>query len=402
MSILNQGKGTNKLKITVLNIIKRRKIMKEIALYIHIPFCKQKCLYCDFTSFANIDGYMNKYVDALNKEIIDRCRGYKIKSLFIGGGTPSYLDEVSLKKLMNTIKKLDYTVEVEKSMECNPGTVDKNKLEIIRCGGINRLSFGLQTTKNSLLKKIGRIHSYEEFKNNYTLARELGFNNINIDMMFGLPDQSLEDYEESLKEVITLDPDHISAYSLIIEDGTPFYKLFKDNKLTMPNEEVERDMYANTKKILQAKGYYQYEISNYAKDNKECLHNKVYWSLEEYIGVGLGASSFIDNKRIKNISKLEEYINNAGNNKCIFEEEYVNTKKDNIEEFMFMGLRMIKGIEEKEFEKRFSINVDSVYEKVIKDNINKGLLQREQGSISLTENGIELSNYVMSDMILDR
>ena len=375
--------------------------MKAVALYIHIPFCKQKCLYCDFTSFANIDGYMDEYIEALNKEIIDRSRGYKIKSLFIGGGTPSYLDEVSLKKLMDTIKKLDYTVDVEKSMECNPGTVDKNKFEIIRYGGINRLSFGLQTTKNSLLKKIGRIHSYEEFKNNYTLARELGFNNINIDMMFGLPDQSLEDYEESLKEVITLEPDHISAYSLIIEEGTPFYKLFQDNKLTMPNEEVERDMYANTKKILQAKGYYQYEISNYAKDNKECLHNKVYWGLEEYIGVGLGASSFIDNKRIKNISKLEEYIDNSWNNKCIFEEEYVNTKKDNIEEFMFMGLRMIKGIEEREFEKRFNINVEDVYEKVIKDNINKGLLQRDQGSISLTEKGIELSNYVMSDMILD-
>lgn len=376
--------------------------MKSVALYIHIPFCKQKCLYCDFTSFANVDGYMNKYIDALNKEIIDRCRGYKIKSLFIGGGTPSYLDEVSLKKLMDTIRNLEYTVNVEKSMECNPGTVDKNKFEIIRYGGINRLSFGLQTTNNSLLKKIGRIHSYEEFKSNYTLARELGFNNINIDMMFGLPDQSLEDYEESLKEVITLEPEHISAYSLIIEEGTPFYKMFQSNNLVMPNEEVERDMYVNTKKILQVKGYHQYEISNYAKDNKECLHNKVYWELGEYIGVGLGASSFIDNRRIRNIGNLERYIDNVSKDKCIFEEEYVNTKKDNIEEFMFMGLRMMKGIKENEFQRNFEITVDSVYEKVIKDNINKGLLLREQGSIRLTEKGIELSNYVMSDMILDR
>lgn len=376
--------------------------MKEIALYIHIPFCKQKCLYCDFTSFANVDGYINRYIKALNKEIIDRCKDYKIKSLFIGGGTPSYLDENSLERLMNTLKRLKYTEVVEKSMECNPGTVDKSKLKIIKEGGINRLSFGLQTTNDSLLKKIGRIHTYEEFKNNYNLARELGFNNINIDMMFGLPDQSLEDYEESLKKVITLQPDHISAYSLIIEEGTPFYKLFQDNKLTMPNEEVERDMYVNTKKVLKDMGYHQYEISNYAKKNKECIHNKVYWELGDYIGIGLGASSYIDNKRYKNISKLEEYIINIDKNICIFEEEYVNTKEDNIEEFMFMGLRMVKGIKEEEFQKRFNIRIDTIYEKVITDNIKKGLLQREQGRIYLTDKGIELSNYVMSDMILDR
>lgn len=374
--------------------------MREIALYIHIPFCKQKCLYCDFTSFAKLDGYMEEYIDALNKEIIDRCKGYKIKSLFIGGGTPTYLDDVSLQKLMNIIKKLDFTGNVEKSMECNPGTVDKNKLEIIKEGGINRLSFGLQTTKNSLLKKIGRIHSYEEFKKNYKLAREIGFNNINIDIMFGLPDQSLEDYEESLNEIADLQPEHISAYSLIIEEGTPFYKLFQDNKLNLPNEDTERDMYSNTKKNLQAKGYIQYEISNYAKDGMECFHNKVYWKVEEYIGVGLGASSFIDNKRIKNIENLDEYIDKVKNAKCIFEEVYVNTNKDNIEEFMFMGLRMIKGIEEKEFQKRFGVSVDSVYEEVLNNNINKGLLERAKGRIYLTEKGIELSNYVMSDMIL--
>ena len=374
--------------------------MREIALYIHIPFCKQKCLYCDFTSFAKLDGYMEEYIDALNKEIIDRCKGYKIKSLFIGGGTPTYLDDVSLQKLMNIIKKLDFTGDVEKSMECNPGTVDKNKLEIIKEGGINRLSFGLQTTKNSLLKKIGRIHSYEEFKKNYKLAREIGFNNINIDIMFGLPDQSLEDYEESLNEIADLQPEHISAYSLIIEEGTPFYKLFQDNKLNLPNEDTERDMYSNTKKNLQAKGYIQYEISNYAKDGMECFHNKVYWKVEEYIGVGLGASSFIDNKRIKNIENLDEYIDKVKNAKCIFEEVYVNTNKDNIEEFMFMGLRMIKGIEEKEFQKRFGVSVDSVYEEVLNNNINKGLLERAKGRIYLTEKGIELSNYVMSDMIL--
>ena len=374
--------------------------MKEVALYVHIPFCKQKCLYCDFTSFANHDGYMDEYVDSLISETKKRCKGYKIKTLFIGGGTPSYLADKSLKKLMDALKELDYADNVEKSMECNPGTVDNNKFQIIKDGGINRLSFGLQTTKDSLLKTIGRIHNYQEFKGNYLLARKLGFDNINIDIMFGLPDQTLDDFEESLYEIISLKPDHISAYSLIIEEGTKFYTMFQNGELNLPDEEVERSMYVNTKTILESNGYYQYEISNYSKINKECAHNKVYWSLDEYIGVGLGASSYINNKRRRNTSNLKEYIEGIKSSKSIIKEEYVNTNKDNIEEFMFMGLRMINGIEEKEFQKRFNVNIDSIYQKQISDNINKGLLRRDSGRIYLTNRGVELSNCVMSDMIL--
>ena len=230
--------------------------MKKVALYIHIPFCKQKCLYCDFKSFPKAEGFMEDYVDALIKEIKNTTKGYKIRSLFIGGGTPSYLDEKSLLKLMDSIKVLDYEEGAEKTIECNPGTVNENKFKIIKSGGINRISFGLQSTKNELLRNIGRIHTYEEFKENYYLARKLGFNNINIDMMFGLPNQKLKDYEESLIEICNLSPEHISAYSLIIEEGTPFYNMYNKDLLILPNEDEEREMYRG-KEILKLNGYHQ-------------------------------------------------------------------------------------------------------------------------------------------------
>ncbi|PRR83933.1 radical SAM family heme chaperone HemW [Clostridium vincentii] len=374
--------------------------MKETALYIHIPFCKQKCFYCDFPSYAKKDGLINDYISALCKEIKERCKGYKIRSLFIGGGTPTYLDEVQLEILMNTIKELNFISNAEKSIECNPGTVNEKKFRLMKSGGINRLSFGLQTTKNDLLKSIGRIHSFEEFERNYHLARDIGFNNINIDMMFGLPKQEVNDWMSSLEEVVKLNPEHISAYGLIIEEGTIFNKLYKDDKLSLPLEEDERKMYDEGRKFLIESGYNQYEISNYAKSGKECLHNKVYWRCEEYMGVGASASSYIENKRFKNLNNLEEYINKINRNEKFTEEEHENTQKDNMEEFMFMGLRMIEGIEEDEFKNRFGVDVDSIYKNVIDNNIKRGLLIRKSGKIYLSKVGIELSNIVMSDMIL--
>lgn len=375
--------------------------MKEVALYVHIPFCKQKCLYCDFASFANIDALMEEYINALIKEIIKETKGYKIKSLFIGGGTPSYLNETELEKLIKAISSLNYIDNAEKTIECNPGTVNEKKLKIIKNGEINRLSFGLQTTNNNLLKEIGRIHSYEEFLDNYNLARKLGFDNINVDIMFGLPNQKVDDFINSLKEVIDLGVNHISCYSLIVEEGTPFYNMNEKGLLKLPSEDEEREMYVLGKKILLENKYVQYEISNFAKDGKQCYHNKIYWKCEEYIGVGLGASSFINNKRIKKISNIREYIKRVNNNQCIKEEEYVNNINDNIEEFMFMNLRMNKGVDEKEFFIRFNKNVDDIYKQVIEKHIRNGLLVRENYRIYLTEKGIELSNYVMSDMILN-
>ncbi|MDU1584093.1 MAG: radical SAM family heme chaperone HemW [Clostridium sp.] len=374
--------------------------MKEVALYIHIPFCKQKCFYCDFPSYARKDDLMSDYIEALLIELKEKIKDYEVRSLFIGGGTPSYLNEENLSKLMKEIKNINFIEDAEKTIECNPGTVSEEKFNIMKGGGINRLSFGLQTTKNNLLKGIGRIHTFEAFKDNYNLARSVGFNNINIDMMFGLPNQSVKDWTDSLEEVAKLNPEHISAYSLIIEEGTPFYKLYNEDKLKLPSEEEEREMYKKCKNILIENGYHQYEISNYAKEGKECLHNEVYWMCNEYIGVGASSSSYIDGKRIKNIDDLREYIKRIGSGKSIVDEEIINTKNDNIEEFMFMGLRMNCGIEEEEFKRRFHTDVDNVYKDVIEGNINKGLLERKRGRIYLTDKGIELSNMVMSDMIL--
>lgn len=374
--------------------------MKEVALYIHIPFCKQKCFYCDFPSYARKDDLMSDYIEALLIELKEKIKAYKVRSLFIGGGTPSYLNEENLSKLMKVIKNINFIEDAEKTIECNPGTVSEEKFNIMKEGGINRLSFGLQTTKNNLLKGIGRIHTFEAFKDNYNLARSVGFNNINIDMMFGLPNQSVKDWTDSLEEVAKLNPEHISAYSLIIEEGTPFYKLYNEDKLKLPSEEEEREMYKKCKDILIENGYHQYEISNYAKEGKECLHNEVYWMCDEYIGVGASSSSYIDGKRIKNIDDLREYIKRIGISESIVDEEIINTKNDDIEEFMFMGLRMNCGIKEEEFKRRFHTDIDNVYKDVIEGNINKGLLERKRGRIYLTDKGIELSNMVMSDMIL--
>ena len=374
--------------------------MKEVALYIHIPFCKQKCFYCDFPSYARKDDLMSDYIEALLIELKEKIKAYKVRSLFIGGGTPSYLNEENLRKLMKVIKNINFIEDAEKTIECNPGTVSEEKFNIMKEGGINRLSFGLQTTKNNLLKGIGRIHTFEAFKDNYNLARSVGFNNINIDMMFGLPNQSVKDWTDSLEEVAKLNPEHISAYSLIIEEGTPFYKLYNEDKLKLPSEEEEREMYKKCKDILIENGYHQYEISNYAKEGKECLHNEVYWMCDEYIGVGASSSSYIDGKRIKNIDDLREYIKRIGISESIVDEEIINTKNDDIEEFMFMGLRMNCGIKEEEFKRRFHTDIDNVYKDVIEGNINKGLLERKRGRIYLTDKGIEFSNMVMSDMIL--
>lgn len=374
--------------------------LKEMSLYIHIPFCKQKCLYCDFPSYSGKEKFISKYINALTKEIILKASDYKIKSIFIGGGTPSYLNEEDMEKLLKCINTLRLKDGLEFTIECNPGSLTEEKLKVMKENNVNRLSMGLQSTKESILKEIGRIHTYEEFKNNYFLARKTGFENINVDLMFGLPNQSIEDWKETLNKIIELSPEHISAYSLIIEEGTYFYNLYDKDKLNLPSEEQEREMYLLAKKILKEKGYHQYEISNFSKEGKECSHNKVYWELKEYLGLGVSASSYVNGKRIKNIDDIENYIENIDNNKSVNKEIYENNINDDMEEFMFMGLRMINGITEKEFKSRFKKHVDTVYGEVIIDNIKKGLLIRKNGRIYLTSYGIEVSNSVMSDFIL--
>lgn len=373
---------------------------KELSLYIHIPFCKQKCFYCDFPSYASIDYLREDYVEALCKEIEEKAINYKIKSIFIGGGTPSYLETKEIVKMLKSINKLNLSEDMEFTMECNPGALEEEKLKAMLDGGVNRISMGLQAVQNSLLKDIGRIHSFKQFEENFKLARQVGFKNINVDLMFGLPNQKEEEWKESLEIIARLNPEHISAYSLIIEEGTAFYKLWERNKLILPSEEEERDMYAITKNILKNYGYHQYEISNYSKVGYECYHNKVYWKNDEYLGIGSASTSFIDGKRIKNIEDVKTYIDKINSGEDVIEDVIINTLEDSMEEFVFMGLRMIEGINIDEFNKRFGVNIDSIYKEVIDKNINKKLLVLDNNNLKLTEKGIELSNSVMSDFIL--
>ncbi|EOU2041075.1 oxygen-independent coproporphyrinogen III oxidase [Clostridium perfringens] len=377
--------------------------MDKISLYIHIPFCAQKCLYCDFPSFARKDHLRKAYIEALNKEIIslrEKYNNLEINTIFIGGGTPSVLETDELECLLKEVAKLNMAKDIEYSMECNPGNLTEEKLEVMKKYGVNRISMGLQAKQDNLLKGLGRIHNYKTFKENFLLAKKVGFNNINVDLMFGLPNQRLNEWEETLREIISLEPAHISAYSLIIEEGTAFYNLYENDKLKLPTEEEERKMYHLAKKILEENGFNQYEISNYAKEGKECRHNLAYWNMDNWIGVGSAAASYINGKRIKNISSVEEYINSINEKGEAVEEIINNSKNDNIEEFMFMGLRKINGIDENEFKKRFSMNINDVYGEILNKYIDEGLLIRESGRIFLSEKGIEISNVIMADFLL--
>ncbi|EGT3612006.1 oxygen-independent coproporphyrinogen III oxidase [Clostridium perfringens] len=377
--------------------------MDKISLYIHIPFCAQKCLYCDFPSFARKDHLRKAYIEALNKEIIslrEKHNNLEINTIFIGGGTPSVLEADELECLLKEVAKLNMAKDIEYSMECNPGNLTEEKLEVMKKYGVNRISMGLQAKQDNLLKGLGRIHNYKTFKENFLLAKKVGFNNINVDLMFGLPNQRLNEWEETLREIISLDPAHISAYSLIIEEGTAFYNLYENDKLKLSTEEEERKMYHLAKKILEENGFNQYEISNYAKEGKECRHNLAYWNMDNWIGVGSASASYIDGKRIKNISSVEEYINSINEKGEAVEEIITNSKNDNMEEFMFMGLRKINGIDENEFKNRFSMNINDVYGEILNKYIGEGLLIRESGRIFLSEKGIEISNIIMADFLL--
>lgn len=371
---------------------------KGISLYIHIPFCKQKCLYCDFPSFSGKEELMLSYAKALSKELdnIDR----KINTIFIGGGTPTYLSIKAWNIIKNSIDKLKKSEDLEFTIEGNPGTFEREKLELFKDMGVNRISIGLQAWQDKHLKSLGRIHSRNDFVNSFNLARKIGFNNINVDLMFGLPNQSLEDWKETLREVSSLDPEHISCYSLIVEESTPFFKFYEEGKLNLPDEDLERNMYYYTLEFLKSKGYYQYEISNFSKINKECKHNLVYWDLNEYLGCGSSAHSYINGFRFRNHEDIISYIKSIEKGNSPIVEKRKNTLQDNIEEFMFMGLRKIKGISEEEFEFRFGVSINEIYGDIIKKYKDIGLLIDKGNRLFLSSRGIEISNTIMADFIL--
>ncbi len=371
----------------------------KISLYIHIPFCVRKCLYCDFPSFSGMESIFDDYVRMLCREIDETYsdyRGMEVKSIFVGGGTPSVLPPALLGRISDKIfSRFDVDSKAEITIETNPGTLDAKKLAEMKSMYFNRLSMGLQAWQDRLLKKLGRIHTADEFETNFLQARDAGFKNINVDLMFALPAQSLDDWQETLEKVMKLRPEHISAYSLIIEEGTPFFDMFDRGELKETDEDTDRKMYYLAKEMLSDKGYKQYEISNFAKEGFECYHNKVYWRTEEYQGFGLGAHSYADGVRFHNTYDMKEYLRGEG---LRLDKEFLSLQEKQ-EEFMFMGLRMNEGVSEAEFLRRFGESMDSVYGDEIKELISEELLVKKDGRLSLTDRGVDISNSVFEKFI---
>lgn len=387
----------------------------------------QKCVYCDFLSAPAGEDVKRKYIEALICEINitcglynDRLSGYQVKTIFFGGGTPSAVKPEYIRDIMRCLNEhFDIAEGAEVTIECNPGTLDINKADIYRECGINRISFGLQSTDNTELKMLGRIHTFEQFKESLSIAEKAGFDNINVDIMSALPGQTMESYKRTVEKVLECNVKHISAYSLIVEEGTPLYDRLDTDYPELPDEDTERQMYYYTQDSLASAGYVHYEISNYARHGYECRHNVSYWERTDYLGFGIGAASLFEEIRHTNITDINMYIdkcggminagscmdNNvtAGNYNRLYE-IYDDIQKlslnDRMEEFMFLGLRKIGGISKAEFEKTFSKNIADVYGKVIQENVLNGLLVDDGDVIKLTDRGVDISNVVMVDFLL--
>ena len=424
-----------------------------MELYIHIPFCVRKCAYCDFLSGPADEQTQNRYMAALLREVAltgERHRkcGEPVDTIFIGGGTPSAVDAVWILRLMEQVcTSFAVAEDAEITMEANPGTLTKEKLTVYRQAGINRLSMGLQSTDNGELARLGRIHTYETFLENYRMARQAGFTNINIDLMSALPGQTMGSYEKTLRRVIALEPEHISAYSLIIEEGTPFgerypervdgteeesaeFVISRESQWQLPTEEEDRQMYHLTKFILAEAGYHRYEISNYARPDYECRHNVGYWTGVPYLGLGLGAASYYGGQRFSNTRDMKEYLAYLEENQeinpdsdttqadtwmeCLHREVQTLTEQEQMEEFMFLGLRLTTGVSERIFEQRFARTMKSVYGPVLEKMERQGLLMSTaiektvddvaENAIDrnwhLTDLGLDVSNYVLAEFLL--
>lgn len=353
------------------------------SIYIHIPYCKQKCLYCDFNSYSNKENTIDKYFDALIKEI----KSYNIKELntiYFGGGTPSFVDSKYIREIMSILPKAN-----EVTLELNPGTVNKEKFAEYKSIGINRLSIGLQAIQNNILKEIGRIHTLNDFEEAFKLARNVGFDNINVDLMHGLPNQSVQDFKDSVDYLVKLGPEHISCYSLILHND-----IFKN----LPTEEDERKMYYYAKEKLRERGYIHYEISNFAKSGKESKHNLVYWNQEEYIGVGAGASSYLNGERYTNVASIEEYIKRINRDESVNITEEKQNLEDKLNEYMILKLRLIKGVNIKEANEKFKTDIVKKYEKSLEKLQKLGLIKIDE-NIYFTDKGLDLANIVWEEFI---
>jgi len=376
--------------------------LTKSELYIHIPFCVKKCLYCDFLSFPADEKTKERYIEALCDELMyigcERC-DKPLRSVFIGGGTPSVLPAEHIVRIMDVVKtRFDLLPDAEITIECNPGTLDKGKLKAYRNCGINRLSLGLQSSNEKELKSLGRIHTYEDFVTCIRMAEKEGFTNINADVMSGLPGQTGESLEDTLRKVCTLSDSikHVSVYSLIIEEDTPFGQMFDDGKLELPGEDADRDMYHMTSRILSEYGYERYEISNYAKPGYECIHNLGYWTGVEYYAAGLDAASYYGYCRYSDSPDMEEYLKDPLAGPVLIEKLDVQGR---MSEYMILGLRLTAGISVSGFENRFKKDLFTVYGKEIDRFISDGLLIRDGDHIKLSEKGLDLASFVMRAFI---
>ena len=410
--------------------------MKELELYLHIPFCERKCAYCDLLSAPADLPVRISYIKKLQEEIAyygAQYGEYQVSSIFFGGGTPTILEGYQLAAILETVKEhFNITTDAEITVECNPGTLTAGKAEKLVQAGFNRLSMGLQSADDRELQLLGRIHNFAQFLESYDLARKAGFRNINVDLMSALPGQTLKSWQDTLQKVTALRPEHISAYSLIIEEGTPFYERFAEDERIreegghprlLPEEDVERQMYELTETFLHTKGYERYEISNYAKPGYECRHNCGYWTRKDYLGLGLGASSLVEHQRFQNTSELKTYLEQEYSPQCEGQHEriaetiqlqeetgltqtghhiHIETldKKSEMEEFMFLGLRLMAGISRQQFEKKFQVTLNSVYGEVLRKLKGEQLIEEVAGYVRLTEHGIDVSNYVLAEFLL--
>lgn len=383
---------------------------KNLQIYLHIPFCIKKCGYCDFLSFNSDENTQKEYIDALIRDIRyygNNMSEYEVSTIYIGGGTPSWMNELWIQTIMAELFEcFDVRADAEISMECNPGTLTSRKLLTYKTSGINRLSIGLQSADDEELKILGRIHTFDQFLKSYESARVAGFNNVNVDLMSCIPHQTTEKFARTLQKVIRLKPEHISAYTLIIEKGTPFYDRYKFDLVKqeaglkpdeLPDEDEAYRIFKTTQNVLKDAGYIQYETSNFAKKGYECRHNIGYWTRENYIGIGLGAASLIENVRCNNTTSLYKYISG--------EEIIVDTtpvdRKGQMEEYMFLGLRMTCGINRYDFQEKFGVPIEGIYLDQLEDLKKEGLIAAREGHIFLTDKGNDIANYCMAKFLLD-
>lgn len=376
--------------------------MSELSLYFHIPYCKMKCFYCDFNSYSNKHDTLDEYLVSIEKEIdlYAHLHGSSIRTIFFGGGTPSIIESRCIRKIIDKCNSVfDTRGCTEISIEANPESLTEQKLYDYRNMGINRLSIGLQAWQDRLLKKIGRIHTLEKFIYAFSKAREASFDNINVDLIFSLPEQSVANWVETLLNVVDLSPEHVSCYGLKIEEGTRFHKALKEGEIQVPNDETDREMYYYAQESLNKFGYNQYEISNFAKPGYECVHNMAYWTFKEYIGFGAGAHSFFDNKRVENENIIEKYISQINKGNFAYSEKHNLSKKNQMTDYIITGLRLIKGIDKKKFYEKFDMSINDLYTLNVTEYIKMGLLDDDEDNVKFTPKGLDLSNLVLTEFV---